>query len=201
MTHALLLAATVVIRSYNYAGVPAEDLANARLTAARIFQQAGIQVVWMDCATRSSIVDRPSSIVDRRSCEVPLREGMEFVLRLQGSAFEAANVSAAVRQVAMGSTVVDHDSGIGAMTTVDPGVVAAVALSASAQFSVLLGRAIAHEIGHLLLGHSRHSRSGLMRAIWSQEELRGIRPAGWQFSSVEAAQMRQGLAGRAHAGN
>jgi hypothetical protein len=89
----------------------------------------------------------------------------------------------------------------GVLTTIDPALVMAIARGASSEYSTLLGRAIAHELGHLLLGRSRHSSNGLMRAVWSQEEIRGTRPAGWQFSTAEAAQMRQGLASRTRAAN
>ena len=85
MTHALLLAAMVVIRSYNYAYIPPDELARARATADRTFQQAGISLHWIDCwVPGASIVHRPSSIVDRplSSCTEPLREGSDFVLRL-----------------------------------------------------------------------------------------------------------------------
>jgi hypothetical protein len=101
----------------------------------------------------------------------------------------------------MGSSLIDHDSQSGALTTVDPRLVLQIARDAGAEFATLLGRAIAHEIGHLLLGHPRHSRSGLMRANWTQDEIRGIRPAGWQFSAAEAAQMRHGLAARTRSAN
>ncbi len=197
MTHALLLAATVVIRSYNYAQVPADDLARARATADRTFQQAGISLQWIDCWVPG---DRPSSIVNRPSslCTELLREGSEFVLRLMIPVVAEPSRS---RTVAMGSSLIDHSSGIGALTTVDPERVMGIARGALTDYSTLLGRAIAHEIGHLLLGHSRHSQSGLMRAIWSQEEIRRVRPADWRFSEAEAAQMRQGLAARAPAAN
>jgi hypothetical protein len=204
MTHALLLAAMVVIRSYNYAQVPSDELAQARATADRTFQQAGISLQWIDCWVPedrpSSIVDRPSSIVDRPSkCTEPLRDGSDFVLRLMAPV--VAEASESLHTVSMGSSLIDHSSGIGALTTVDPERVMSIARGAGTDYSTLLGRAIAHEIGHLLLGHSRHSQSGLMRAIWTQEEIRSIRPAGWRFSTAEAAQMRQGLAARARAAN
>ncbi|MCM3880073.1 MAG: hypothetical protein ND807_08200 [Vicinamibacterales bacterium] len=197
MSHALLLAAMVVIRSYNYADVPPDELARARATADRVFQQAGISLQWIDCW----VPDRPSSIVDRRSsgCNEPLRDGSEFVLRLMSS--DRPVPPASTTRLAMGSSLIDHDSGSGALTTVDPALVTAIARSASAEYSTLLGRAMAHELGHLLLGHAHHSTNGLMRAIWSQDEIRGIRPAGWQFSRGEAAQMRQGLASRSRAAN
>jgi hypothetical protein len=198
MTHALLLAAMVVIRSYNYAQIPADELARARATADRTFEQAGISFQWIDCWVpedrRSSIVQRPSS-----PCTEVLRDGREFVLRLMTPVVSEASRS--LQTVAMGSSLVDQSSGIGALTTIDPARVMGIARGAGADYSTLLGRAIAHEVGHLLLGHSRHSRSGLMRAIWSQEEIRGIRPADWRFSSAEAAQMRQGLAARARSAN
>ena len=66
----------------------------------------------------------------------------------------------------------------------------------STAIPTLLGRAIAHEIGHLLLGSAEHPRSGLMRALWSHDELRGLKPAHWGFSTREAAQMRQTLRGK-----
>lgn len=101
----------------------------------------------------------------------------------------------------MGTALIDRDSRAGALTTVDPELVLKIARGSGVDFATLLGRAIAHEIGHLLLGHSRHSRDGLMRAIWSQDEIRGIRATGWQFSDAEAAQMRHGLAARARSAN
>jgi hypothetical protein len=191
MTHALLLAAVVVIRSFNYAQVPPEELARARATANRTFEQAGISLKWIDCwVPETSAFER---------CTEPLREGSEFMLRLMASAHAPAPGSS--RTTAMGESLIDRASGSGALATVAPELVMMVAHGASVDDATLLGRAIAHEIGHLLLGHSRHSRTGLMRAIWSQEEIRGIRPGAWRFSPPEAAQMRHGLAARARAAN
>jgi hypothetical protein len=38
--------------------------------------------------------------------------------------------------------------------------------------SEILGNAIVHEIGHLLLRSNRHSTAGIMRAQWNDEDLR-----------------------------
>ena len=40
-----------------------------------------------------------------------------------------------------------------------------------------------------------------MRAFWSHEELRGLKPAHWQFTRDEAAQMRHGLAAKERTAN
>jgi hypothetical protein len=196
MTHAFLVAAMVMIRTYNYMQVPADDLARARATAGQTFQQAGISLQWVDCGVpqdRAPIVDQPAA------CAQPLREGSDFVLRLVSPPADQNHFSS--RIVAMGTSLIDHDSHAGALTTVDAALVLKIARGSGVDFGTLLGRAIAHEIGHLLLGHSRHSRDGLMRAIWSQDEIRGIRAAGWQFSEAEATEMRQGLASHARSAN
>jgi len=56
---------------------------------------------------------------------------------------------------------------------------------------VLLGRAIAHELGHLLLATTTHGPVGLMRAYWSQEEVRRGQPRDWSFAPTELAAMRR----------
>ena len=53
---------------------------------------------------------------------------------------------------------------------------------------VLLGYAIAHEIGHLLLGNA-HAPSGLMRAAWTVPEMTRRLPRDWKFSRRDAARL------------
>ena len=84
--------------------------------------------------------------------------------------------------------MLDREQRGGVLMTIDVFPVRAVAERTATAVSTLLGRAIAHEIGHLLLGSAEHPRVGLMRALWSHEELRGLKPAHWGFSSREAAQ-------------
>lgn len=100
------------------------------------------------------------------------------------------------RIVALGESMLDREQRGGVLMTVDLFPVRAVAARAGTNIATLLGRAIAHEVGHLLLGSAEHPRLGLMRALWSHDELRGVKPAHWGFSSREAAQMRQTLRGR-----
>jgi len=55
----------------------------------------------------------------------------------------------------------------------------------------LLGRAVAHEIGHLLMGTNQHSASGIMRARWSRCDLRRGQPDQWRFMRAEMMAMRE----------
>ena len=97
------------------------------------------------------------------------------------------------RIVALGESMLDREQRGGVLMTVDLFPVRSVAGRASTSIWTLLGRAIAHEIGHLLLGSAEHPRLGLMRALWSHDELRGLKPAHWGFSAREAARMRETL--------
>jgi len=45
----------------------------------------------------------------------------------------------------------------------------------------LLGLAMSHEIGHVLLNSNTHAASGLMRAEWSLSELRRNDARAWHF--------------------
>src|SRR5215470_14195867 len=53
----------------------------------------------------------------------------------------------------------------------------------------VLGYGIVHEIGHLLLPSMPHSPAGVMRAVWSPEELRLMRSGYLHFPSEQAEAM------------
>ena len=63
----------------------------------------------------------------------------------------------------------------------------------------LLGYAIAHEVGHLLLRSTAHSDWGIMRAVWGPEELKQISQGWLHFGPQESAGMRAELAARSNA--
>jgi len=52
--------------------------------------------------------------------------------------------------------------------------------------SVILGHAMAHELGHLLLGTNSHSPSGLMRAHWTREDLTNASKGNLRFSREQS---------------
>ena len=174
---------TVTVRTYNYAQVPDDSLGDARTSADAIFERAGIAVRWLDC--------RVPQHAAGASCIEPLERGSDLVLRLLDRGGEAMPKHA--RTVALGESMLDREQRTGVLMTLEVPFVRAIATQTDADMALLLGRAIAHEIGHLLLGTGDHPREGLMRARWSQQELRGFGPSNWLFSPAEAAQMRRSL--------
>jgi hypothetical protein len=179
----------VSIRTYNYAQIPDESLARARAAADGIFKRAGIVLRWIDCRVPQS--------ESGAACVEPLDGRRDLVLRLMDRT--PHDRSDAGRVVELGSSMLDREQRGGVLMTIDLFPVRAIAREALTDVPTLLGRAIAHEMGHLMLGSSHHPKAGLMRALWSHDELRGIKPAHWQFSAREAVQMRHGLALRARA--
>ena len=170
----------VTVRTYNYASVRSEELTAAQLETERIFGRARIAVDWIECRV-------PGSGAGAR-CTEPLSSGRDLMLRLMERA-----AAGEARRIALGESMLDREQRGGVLMTIDVSPVRMVAGQSATAMPTLLGRAIAHEIGHLLLGNGQHPRLGLMRAHWSNDELRGLKPAHWGFSSHEAAQMRQSL--------
>jgi hypothetical protein len=54
----------------------------------------------------------------------------------------------------------------------------------------ILGRVMAHEIGHYVLRNRQHARAGLMRSIQRSDELAAPSRAGFTLSTDEAARLR-----------
>ena len=172
------LAATIFIRSYNNFGVPADDLAAARQEAQAVLQQAGVNIVWAECW----VGDRQPESASGR-CEEPV--GGDIVLRLQktGEADRSKFVS-------MGFSLVRTAGTAPFLATVYVDRVDSVARGAGIDARRVLGLAIAHEIGHVLLNSNTHAPSGLMRANWSRNDLRRKDDAAWHFLETEAAHVR-----------
>ena len=173
------LAATIFIRSYNNFGVPAPDLTVARDHAQAILHEAGVNVVWIDCWAGG----RREASVTVDGCQEPV--GSAIVLRLQKTRETDRS-----RFVSMGYSLVGIPDAAPFLATVYVDRAESVARGAGIDPNRILGLAIAHEVGHVLLNTNSHAPTGLMRADWSRTELRRQDPSAWQFLETEAAQVR-----------
>jgi hypothetical protein len=171
----------IQVRLYNAAVVPAADEAVALRAAATILAAAGIGTIWRSCGDPAS---GPTSVV----CDTPL-DPSEFSVRL----VKLAGTPSAHGELQLGYSLVDTTVGAGKLATIYADRVAWLSRQAEADTPTLVGFAIAHEIGHLLLGTNAHSGGGLMRAVWSRAELRRNDAADWLFGRSEAARMRSSV--------
>jgi hypothetical protein len=62
-----------------------------------------------------------------------------------------------------------------------------------ASTGVLLGHALAHEIGHVLEGIARHSETGLMKERWSTNEVREMRNRWLHLEDYDKKLILEGL--------
>ena len=93
----------------------------------------------------------------------------------------------------LGYALIDTERKTGVIATVYLDRVNWLAAASGVDARVLLGRVLAHEIGHLLLGTNAHGRTGLMRAVWSRSALQRNQPGDWRVTPREAHAMHQSL--------
>ena len=165
----------VVVRFYKVA-VPEEEFSAARRLAAGILDAAGIAVSWSGCRPDGPLAP---------ACQRPPGPG-EVILHV----VPATDANALNHRRSLGFSLIDRGTSTGTIANVYADRIAALADATDADRVRLLGRAIAHEVGHLLMGTNQHSPRGLMRAVWSQQELRRNTPLDWQFSDEDARTMR-----------
>lgn len=165
----------LVVRLYDAVGLPSADRDASRAIAGAILAQAAVAVDWRDCADASSCTDAPARGA--------------IIVRIVAAPDVAAPRS-------LGFTFVDARERSGTLATVFADRVYALARFARTNGTELLGRAMAHEIAHTLIGTTEHSGLGLMRAVWSTSELQRNAPSDWTLSSGERASIRRGVRAR-----
>jgi hypothetical protein len=173
---------TLTVRVYNSSGIPAAQLRDARTAAAEILRDAGLVVIMRHCGGPSL----PEETAD--SCDEPLKPS-EVVVRI----IMAPPFNATLHPDAYGVTYVVRESDRGWLATVFSDRTGSAASRVGVDPGTLLGRVMAHEIGHLLLGTGYHGEAGVMRAEWP-DALLSRREEGWRFSTLEAAQIHRVLA-------
>ena len=176
----------VVVRTYDASGIAEADHAAARYVATAILEEAGLDVVWLAC-------DRATAGMTSHPCLSPLgaHELAVRLVRLSPQGTDDHHV------VTLGYSLVETEVRVGSLATIYVERVAGLAASATVDLPTLLGRAIAHEIGHLLLGTGTHSGAGVMRAVWSPRMLRRNKTGDWAFTTREAKALRDAVRRRA----
>lgn len=171
----------LVIRIYDGPAIAGGHSVPAVKEAHDILAAAGFAPEWLSCAPPLAPAVR---------CGVPLAAA-ELAVRV----VIAPRQPQAQGKLAMGYSLIDPRTGGGSLATVYLDRVQRLADATRADLPALLGRAIAHEIGHLLLG-TEHGRRGVMRAIWSYDTVRRIGAHEWRFTATESRRMHAAVTRR-----
>jgi hypothetical protein len=171
----------IAVEVYNYSAVSADRLARAEEETARIFERIGVATTWLDCKLTSQEAARNTP------CALPSAP-TRFTLRLlSNSMADSLGVGGDI----FGSALLPDNRGFGVMANVYADRIRE--LAGGREFELILGRVIAHELGHLLLGTNAHSAAGIMDARWRDQDLRRSRQAAMTFLPVEARRIRAHL--------
>jgi len=160
---------------YNGINLSPDELGRAEREAERIFRYAGIQLRWTAGLLGSNVDNNtPSETRSPRALQLRIWSRVAAGKRPSG-----ADTLGFCLSLENGDAVVLADA------------IQQHAVFGAPDFSDLLGLAMAHELGHLLLRSAGHSVMGMMRARWTKNMLREDQRGYFRFTADEAESMRK----------
>jgi hypothetical protein len=180
---------TIVLQVPGYGGVRPDIVTRAKPVVARIYREAGVNIIWSDARSGAGEADTPraSRAFDPGFALVILPREVADQLNVATDALGGAAGTPECR---------------GRMAYVFYNRVERIArtyLNASRRRAmddidtvIVLAHAIAHEVGHLLLPYG-HSATGLMRAGWNGQDLQLAVRGQLKFTPEEAELFRTRL--------
>lgn len=167
--------ARVTISVFNDASVPLKTLRGAEDVAGRVFASADVQIAWMNCGRASETAE------EQKACATVVFPEHLHIRIIQRALTQNAPT--------LGLSYLDEE-GSGCQADIFYQGIAGVVEESGVSASIILGNAIAHEVGHLLLGTNSHSPEGIMRAHWSEPDLLAAMKGMLAFSNEQKSRMR-----------
>jgi hypothetical protein len=164
---ALPAEASLTIRMYDRARIGSKTLIQAERVASEIFSRAGIEarwIIWSDFDGDALVNDFSPGT---KGCVQPLHSA-------NITAVIVADAPGGVPQQALGYALPCARRGV--QVTIYGDRVGIVSRTSPACFYRVLGHAIAHEVGHVLLRSSVHGDAGVMKAVWNNGD--------WQRAAI-----------------
>ena len=164
----------ITLRVANYARIPDAVLAAAERTAQRVLHETGVDTRWLECPLAGAAVDPE-----------PRPGPADFFLTVVSKVMRERRSE----QDALGFTLPCPQGRGGCLAYIFYPRIETMAADGDASLSDILGHAMAHEIGHLLLGPG-HSPVGLMREEWTRKDLESAARNQLSFTSQQVALLR-----------
>ena len=173
----------VSVLVYNYAQVPPATLARAEEQAKALFGKAGLETQWWDhFRSKAEFRDDPAGRFESARFLVVVRLLPKPRAVLRSTTLGEALACEPGAEMCIAQVFLDR--------VIERTAVGAISLEQ------VLGHAMAHEVGHLLLGSNSHSPRGLMRGKWSPEDLRRAAKGDLLFTPEQAKRMRGNVIAR-----
>jgi hypothetical protein len=183
---------SITLRVVNEAHVDDGLLREARKEAAGILNRAGVGLIWLDC--NGDPTDQEPCRGSRRGADYWFRltnqrpawtsqENLGFTEHADSNGSAGVNYPAVLK---LAEKLNGFAHGITPVAVYAPG---------------FLGAAIAHEIGHLILGAHAHHREGVMCAEWGREQFELIKLGGLNFARPQAKLLQMEVSRRLSEGD
>jgi hypothetical protein len=204
----------VTVSVYDDVGISTSALAQAEHKAARIFANAGLDVVWNNCSSSTSDIGEdvlvrggeqssPGSVLERGAGLNPAGQVGTPAPAPRGSdcGWLEWPTHLAVRIVRQSRHWPHEVFGLAFLSAEGTGCYSDVFYDRATELqsawnvdlSDILGNVMAHELGHLLLGSNAHASAGIMQARWKDEELNRMVRGNLLFTAEQANNMRAKL--------
>lgn len=171
----------ILVLVHNYAGVEPTVLKRAERSAARVLGTGGVQVNWLDCSQAAEA---------SQQCQDPPNPSALVLHILPSRATRRAAPPGS-----LGFAVPPEPGQFGSFVGVFCDRVERLS-SHGFNEPVILGYAMAHEIGHLLLDVEGHSETGVMKAEWHRKELEQAVNGTLGFNAVQRSRIKRNLDAR-----
>jgi hypothetical protein len=176
-THEPLEPLTMDVVTANQARIPRETVKRAEQVATRIFLAAGIRLEWTNTA--------PDSVEPYRETAQQLK--IHIV---------PASMKQAGRRLGVAERLVDNTD---RRAFVFYNRIVDLAQQNGVDIAPILGHALAHEMGHVLLPYGSHTSQGIMREEWNRAEFEAMARGLLTFTAQHTALIRMRV--RAMLGN
>src|SRR5262252_2503258 len=173
----------VEVGVYNHSAVPARMLARAEHEAGRIFERAGVATIWLHCPLTAEEALHNRACAQDVTPRLTLRllsNSMTEKLQPKSDIFGAARLADNQDSADVADIYADRTR----------------ELTKGFDLDVILGRVIANELGHLLLGKSAHSAAGIMHTPWRARDLESAREGAMSFLPAENKRIRAQILAR-----
>ena len=170
----------ITVLVYNYVHILPSALTRAEKEAGRVLGQAGVQTEWLHCRLGDE------GTLDAEACRRALGAS-DLVLKILPRPEAADN---GVTRGALGFGYACPPGNRAAYATVFYQRIEEAAKQGEASESQLLGHAVAHELGHVLIGSNSHSERGIMRARWVAKDLKSAARRDLNFTAEQTEMIR-----------
>ncbi len=164
---------TITLSVYNYAEIPHDTLLQAEEEAAKIFGKVGAETQWLDVSI--AVEQEQITSVSRQTSGSANFQLSVFILpRFMEEGW-------GLPKTALGFALANSRRAYVFSNRVE-GLARPCRCGNRAQ---ILGHAMAHEIGHVLLGSNSHSSKGIMRPDWKRKDLQRAATGRLLFTSQQ----------------